>query len=173
MGDAYHNYFGVELSNERMRFVRLALDTGEIQSCIGSLGGVLFRCSYQPLGTHGTPDLVGCNSAPFLLSYVQKAPQMANFHIMEYHDFGVFNVLSVIELQVLASLSRGMTSADIARDMHRSVRTIEGHRRNIGLKTGVGTISELIAHSTTAGLGVLPYDKLNVSYRVRQVAASG
>ncbi|MFG0257974.1 MAG: LuxR C-terminal-related transcriptional regulator [Phycisphaerales bacterium JB043] len=173
MGEVYHDHFGLELSNERMRYVRLALETGETHSCVGSLGGVLFRCSYQPIppsSASGRPDLVGCNSAPFMLSFVEKAMRMENYHLMEYHDFGVLNVLSPVELQVLARLCRGMTSRDIAEETHRSVRTIEGHRRNIGLKTGLSGISDLISKATSAGLGVLPYDKIKVSSREEKVA---
>ncbi|MHC4975127.1 MAG: LuxR C-terminal-related transcriptional regulator [Planctomycetota bacterium] len=86
--------------------------------------------------------------------------------MLHYHDFGVFNSLTDIERQVLARIVRGFPNKQIAAELYKSTRTIEGYRRRIGDKTGYVSMADLLANATRAGFRVLPYDKLNVSYRV-------
>jgi two-component system, NarL family, response regulator NreC len=52
--------------------------------------------------------------------------------------------LSPRETEVLRSIALGYTSAEIARKLHLSRRTIETHRANIHRKLGLATRAELV-----------------------------
>lgn len=60
--------------------------------------------------------------------------------------------LSHREQEVLQLLAEGVSSADIARRLHRSVRTIDSHRRSIMRKLDLHTVAELTKHAVRAGL---------------------
>lgn len=71
-----------------------------------------------------------------------------------YADFGPLNVLSAREIEVLALLGQGLRINDIARLLHRSAKTIEGHRLAIGRKLGESDRIELARIAEQAGLTV-------------------
>ncbi|WP_201987387.1 response regulator transcription factor [Hymenobacter rubidus] len=54
-----------------------------------------------------------------------------------------FSSLSTRERQVLAHLSRGQSSAEIAEALHISIQTVDTHRRNLRQKLGVVSGFEL------------------------------
>lgn len=72
------------------------------------------------------------------------------------HDRGVLAKLTAREIEVLALIGEGLSAAEIARRLHRSVRTIEGHRERIGGKLGVANRVELARLAIRAGLCELP-----------------
>ena len=52
--------------------------------------------------------------------------------------------LSDRELEVLRLICRERTSQEIADELHLSIRTVEGHRKNLLGKTGVKTVAGLV-----------------------------
>lgn len=52
--------------------------------------------------------------------------------------------LSDRELEVLRLIGEGLSTGDIARDLHRSVKTIEAHRANIKEKLDLKNAAELV-----------------------------
>ena len=60
--------------------------------------------------------------------------------------------LSERELDVLRLIARGYTNAQMAEELHVSIRTIETHRAHIQQKLGVRTRSELVAAANEAHL---------------------
>jgi two-component system NarL family response regulator len=56
------------------------------------------------------------------------------------------------EIEVLQLLAEGQTSAEIARRLHVSVRTVETHRRNIMRKLGLHNVAELTKFAIREGL---------------------
>jgi predicted ATPase/DNA-binding CsgD family transcriptional regulator len=64
------------------------------------------------------------------------------------HPFG----LTTRELQVLQLLSTGLANAEIARRLHRSVRTVDHHVAAVLGKLGVATRVEAVRHAEREGL---------------------
>lgn len=55
--------------------------------------------------------------------------------------------LSDRELEVFELIGSGLTTRDIARKLHRSVKTIESHREHIKNKLGLKNANELLKHA--------------------------
>lgn len=68
------------------------------------------------------------------------------------HDLGRLAGLSRRELEVLRMISQGMSVAEIADAIYRSPKTVESHRRSLGLKLGVRNRGELWRIAMDAGL---------------------
>lgn len=62
------------------------------------------------------------------------------------------NKLTQREVEVLRLIALGHTSAEIARKLHLSPRTIETHRAHIHKKLGLATRAELVRYSLRRGL---------------------
>lgn len=60
--------------------------------------------------------------------------------------------LSVREVEVLRLISLGHTSAEVARQLHLSPRTVETHRARINRKLGVSKRAELVRYALRRGL---------------------
>lgn len=69
-------------------------------------------------------------------------------------DLGPLDVLSTRELEVLALLGQGLSAADIAAVLHRSVKTINTHRESIGKKLKMDDRVKLAAVAQRAGLRI-------------------
>jgi DNA-binding CsgD family transcriptional regulator len=67
-------------------------------------------------------------------------------------DLGELEVLSTRELEVLALLGQGMSLKEIAKTLHRSVKTIDNHRQAIGRKLAVDDRVHLAEIAKRAGI---------------------
>jgi two-component system response regulator FixJ len=59
--------------------------------------------------------------------------------------------LSDAEVQIVRNILDGKTSREISHSLHRSIRTVEVHRRNIMRKLGVRNVAELIRKAFALG----------------------
>ncbi len=60
--------------------------------------------------------------------------------------------LSAVELEVLAYICQGLTNSEIADEVHRSKRTIEGYRQKLLLKTGAKNTAALVSWAFRKGI---------------------
>jgi two-component system response regulator NreC len=67
-------------------------------------------------------------------------------------DVSVYSVLGPREREVLQLVAEGCTSAESARRMHISIKTVETHRRNIVQKLGLHGTAELTRYAIREGL---------------------
>lgn len=86
------------------------------------------------------------------LSFIgmQGAPSYYNVHTTENFHLAI-STFSKKELEILSYVIRGMTSEAIAKHLHRSVFTVQTHRKNILKKSGCHNISELLVKSIREG----------------------
>ncbi len=59
------------------------------------------------------------------------------------------------ELSILRVMAAGLSNEEISRRLHISVRTVEGHRSNIYLKTGARNLAVLIRYALRYGIVTL------------------
>ncbi|MGV6814227.1 MAG: response regulator transcription factor [Phycisphaerales bacterium] len=69
-------------------------------------------------------------------------------------DLGKLNVLSERELEVLALMGQGMRPKDIAKELCRSVSTINRHRESIGHKLNMTDRAQIVRLATLAILDI-------------------
>jgi DNA-binding NarL/FixJ family response regulator len=78
------------------------------------------------------------------------------FHQAAYADEGRLALLSVRERSVLALIGAGLSTAQIARTLDRSVKTIENQRNSLGRKLNVANRVELARIAIETGLAPAP-----------------
>jgi len=67
-------------------------------------------------------------------------------------ETSAYSTLSSREREVLQLVAEGKTSAETAKEMHISVKTVETHRRNIVQKVGLHGTAELTKYAIREGL---------------------
>jgi DNA-binding CsgD family transcriptional regulator len=151
------------IGHERVQVIREIARTGRAVVYESTLRGVRQRVAVRPLPSSESPRFV-CFIARRLRATERVedlVPQDARLVHLKAHDRGPLAVLSDREIQILTLVGEGMSSARIARHLHRSVRTIEGHRNAIAAKLGLakGKASvDLVRLAIRAGLCEWPDD---------------
>ncbi len=64
----------------------------------------------------------------------------------------VYSILGAREREVLQLVAEGKTSAETAKEMRISIKTVETHRRNIVTKLGLHGVAELTKYAVREGL---------------------
>jgi len=115
----------------------------------GARGYVLKDVAFEELATAVRTVAAGriylCSQITGLVveDYVQRLPET---------ELKVSSPLSPREREVLQLLAEGKATKEAARILHRSVKTVETHRRNIMEKLGLYSIPELTKYAIREGL---------------------
>lgn len=83
------------------------------------------------------------------------------FYKFRYRDLGPLATLTQRELEVLKLIGDGLTTKQMSQILHRSERTIQGHRISLGKKLGCRTKADLARVATDAGLPGTQLHQLN------------
>jgi len=67
-------------------------------------------------------------------------------------EVSAYSTLGAREREVLQLVAEGRTSAETAKEMHISIKTVETHRRNIAQKLGLRGTAELTKYAIREGL---------------------
>jgi DNA-binding NarL/FixJ family response regulator len=76
----------------------------------------------------------------------------AHFHAASEPQSSGSEALGPREREIVQLLAEGHTSPEIARRLHISTRTVEGHRQNITRKLNVHSVAELTKYAIREGL---------------------
>jgi len=68
------------------------------------------------------------------------------------HDLGPLGQLSKREIEVLSLIGVGLTTGQIAKSLHRSLKTVENHRTSIGRKLNARSLLDLCRIARRAGM---------------------
>lgn len=116
----------------------------------GVFGGRLARVTYRPMPAEPFGErLVLLVAAP--LDPAATAPQ--GVAVLRAED--PLAGLTPREREVLHHIGMGLPSAEIAKALDRSVKTIEGHRISLGIKLGASNRVQLARIAIRAGLAPL------------------
>lgn len=88
-----------------------------------------------------------CHELSLKLAHTLNGHSLKSFH----NQF----VLSPREIEVLSLACKGNSNREIGAVLHIAERTVEFHKTNIYLKTGLKSLSDLIAYGIKNGLDVL------------------
>lgn len=151
-GRMLHEVLPPAIAQERGDMVRQVAQQSQAMTIQGMVNAAWRHTTFRPLGSG--PDgkamvLMVCNAGAddgVLTADGSPVPTART------HDLGNLRVLTTRELEILKLIAQGMSTAEIARQLHRSVKTIEWHRVALGNKLGVNNRVELARIAIRAGL---------------------
>ena len=150
-GRRLHDFTIAPVAEERVAFIRESIASVCAITVDGMVAGFWRRTTYRPL-----PSEVG--QRPRVLAVARMG---SSYHDQSrprgvvrarHDDTGALHVLTTREIEILCFIGEGYSSADIARHLHRSVKTIEWHRVALGTKLGIANRVELARIAIRAGL---------------------
>ena len=95
----------------------------------------------------------------YMMSIFREIPARKGKSILQeiiYSGSYTGKPLTASEIRIFELIANGMSNKEIARLLHRSVRTIEWHRRHIMQKLGVDSLADLVKRAASMGLVDLP-----------------
>ena len=115
----------------------------------GPIGDTVTRTTYRPIeGADGAVDAALVTFA-LLPTNLPIDPGVIQLHAPLPRKVAA---LTTRERQVLRAIGRGLSTAEIAGELARSPKTVEGHRVSLGLKLGVSNRVQLARIAIRAGL---------------------
>ncbi len=153
---ALPNFIGTDLANEWMEHIRNVSRTSHPVAIRGIVRGEWLWLTLRAV--HVSPDTVGVLATvrPLVQDSTQHPPlglpggmQVVN---AEHSDLGTLGNLSPKEIEILSLISTGLTTGQIAKCMHRSLKTVENHRTSIGRKLNAASLLELYRIAHRAGM---------------------
>lgn len=151
-GQPYASLFEDAAGRERMDIVRDVVRTGEVITLDGMVKGRMIRCTFrQVLVPGGRTRVLIVSRAAQVASEMEAAPS-GRYLKAKSPDSGPLGQLTPRELEILRLIGLGLSTAAIAKKLHRSVKTIEWHRVSLGTKLGVTNRVELARIAIAAGL---------------------
>jgi DNA-binding CsgD family transcriptional regulator len=147
VGTPFSSYFEEPFAAERAKILSEVATTGHTIVIDGLLRGRMLRCTYRALPSSDSPAiLLTAHAAP---AHSQTQPPARRAAI---NHAGPLEELTEREFEILTLIGQGLSTADIAAQLGRSVKTIEWHRVSLGEKLGVTNRVQLAHIAIGAGL---------------------
>ncbi|MGQ0626944.1 MAG: helix-turn-helix transcriptional regulator [Phycisphaerales bacterium] len=155
VGRSLSDLLGHEMAEERLGFIRRALAEGVPVTVYSVVRGMRIRTIYRPVeGVEGTERLVLAIGRPADDVFSDPALQIGQGLVLHAKvvDMGPLASLTPREMEVLRLIGQGLSTAQIAKSLNRSVKTIEAHRLSLGLKLKARNRVDLARLALRAGL---------------------
>jgi len=146
-GKQLKDVFSQELAAERLTLIRDAANTGRPVTVEGMVKGRMMRSVYRPMASPGQTPRVLIVSRLAVTTGAQEGVVQSRAN-----ESGALSSLTARELEILKLIGLGLSTADIAKKLGRSVKTVEWHRVSLGDKLGVTNRVELARIAIAAGL---------------------
>jgi len=150
-GQNIEAFFHPEFARERLAWIQRVCEEKKPLTVRHIYQGKHIVSTLMPAGAEPDQDrvlivsrLASPNDPPANIEEVQS----------DLLDLGRLSTLSDRELEVLVLLGHGRSVPETARLLHRSPRTIERHKEQIGHKLGASTIAEIVKIVSRLGLSV-------------------
>lgn len=142
-----------EVANERIVLMGQINKPNETVTIDGMLGGTMVRTIYRAI-----PSVLSSTASILMVctrisehATGEPARRAAN------DDAGMLATLTNREREILHYIGLGLTTAQIAKRLKRSTKTIEGHRVSLGVKLKATNRVQLARIAIQAGLSPLPH----------------
>ena len=152
------------VADERAELLSRVIRTGESIRVVGMLRGYWARTTFRRLNDPGAARaLVVCQR---LSECPVGEPQDDLFTYRARHDdLGPLASLTVREFEVMRLVGLGLSTSRIAGELHRSVKTVEGHLVSIRAKLRVKSRVKVASLAIGAGLTQMSADEIVVLAR--------
>lgn len=152
LGRSYAELVSKEIGDERLGYFRRVAVSGVPMVLEHTFGGCRRRTALRPFPSDAAGNrrvLMICRPA-----YETDNPITSSCEVVraKNNDLGVLAALTPRELEILCLIGQGMATADIAKHLHRSEKTVEWHRVSLGNKLGVSNRVELARIAIRSGL---------------------
>jgi DNA-binding CsgD family transcriptional regulator len=167
VGSAIDDFMPADVAAEWKGLLRRAMQGRRPLVVEGMVHGSRYRANVQPVGDgeNGFVLVVSRNVADLSPTDLGPRPGVEVVHA-KANDLGVLADLTEREMEVLELVGEGHSTAEIARRLDRSVKTVEWHRAALGSKLGITNRVELARIAIGAGLcrtGATPPSRKNGS----------
>ncbi len=146
-----------ECAAEREHAMQKVLDSNQMLTAIQFGSGERQLCAFFPIdeqefGHRGTLAMIQPTPSsealqPRNIDMLLQTPCLSNL-----------SNLSTAEMRVLHHIARGLSTKDIANELHRSERTIENHIGSIHNKLNTNSRAQLVKYAVDRGLHGFPAD---------------
>jgi DNA-binding CsgD family transcriptional regulator len=149
---------------DRRRAVAEAIDANEPRRVVGMERGAWTRTVYRPVTTDAGAALLAITCP-----VGEAAPPVPEDDVptrrSAVDDFGALERLTEREVEVFRLIGLGMTSDQIGKTLHRSVKTVQGHRNSLGLKLQVENRVGIARLAIAAGITRLSGEQVTDAWR--------
>ncbi|MEN0020853.1 MAG: LuxR C-terminal-related transcriptional regulator [Planctomycetota bacterium] len=159
-----HDVFAPALAQERLVYLRDVLASQRSVAIDGMVRGQRVRTTFRPMPADESGRqcaLMVCRQAPSSPAKAGAASDDAKEQAAgaaaeaKNNDRGKLSSLTPREMEVLSLIGMGLSTAQVAKVLHRSAKTVEWHRVSLGNKLGVSNRVELARIAIRAGLSSL------------------
>lgn len=153
IGRNYRDLVPEHFGAERLVLLRHVIESGTPMVIENMLDGVRRRTSLRPMPSKpGEPARVLVVCRPAFTEPVKETVIDAEFVRARARDLGPLGSLTPRELEILTLIGQGLATADIAKTLGRSEKTIEWHRVSLGAKLNAPNRVELAKIAYKSGL---------------------
>ena len=152
VGRSYATLFEENHAAERMSVVSQVARTGAPMAIDGVIRGVTTRTICRPIPASSVTRVLLTSRVGPTVHQPAKHPEEMTVMRSRADDYGRLGTLTARELEILRHIGQGLSTAEIAKRLHRSVKTVEWHRVSLGSKLGVTNRVELARLAISAGL---------------------
>jgi len=148
-----------QIRADRRRLIDLAFDTMQPVRVSGMVNGALLECVYRPIALDRQTTNLLVVSSPVVDTQQVIMHDVTDFQPAKANDMGHLARLTERELVVLQLIGLGYTTDQIAKRLHRSSKTIQGHRLSLGAKLNADNRVQLASIAIRAGLTAIQSER--------------
>ena len=152
VGVPFHTRLGGQGGRPLAGAHSVAFSRGQPMAVDGGFGPMVARATYRPVDGVEAPCVL-LVVAPWRPGWAVP-PGVAHVETEQGERHAVAS-LTPREREVLRGIACGLTTAEIAQELRRSTKTIEGHRVSLGIKLGVTNRVQLARIAIRAGVAPL------------------
>jgi len=151
IGRQLNEFYSEEMVAERMALVADAVKAGRSIAVVGMCRGRMMHSVCRPIVSDGQPTkvLMVCRLAGGGEPVTVEGGDLVRARV---DDPGALGTLTAREFEILKFIGVGLSTAEIAQRLGRSVKTVEWHRVSLGNKLGVTNRVELARIAIAAGI---------------------
>jgi DNA-binding CsgD family transcriptional regulator len=161
-GQNLANVIGGNFGQERVRIIQSTIESGQMTTCRSVFRGVQHLSHFHPAtDAQGTTRKYVVAIHEVTEGAVDRSMFAGNYVESEHNDFDRLAQLSPREVEVAICLHNGLDAKEIAETMHRSLETINSHKKSIFTKLGCVTQCEVAMVVRQAGLTERDIPRIN------------
>jgi len=150
-----HDLIDPTVAQEWLTHITAVLQDRRPLAVRGVIKGEWLWSTFRRVESSGSPLVlitIRCMDAESIHTPPVGVPAATRIVDAVHHDLGDLANLSKREIEVLSLVGAGLTTGQIAKSLHRSLKTVENHRTSIGRKLNARSLLDLSRIARRAGM---------------------